>query len=496
MRSYAGVMVGSLLLATLGCLPGPFGLVVGYLAWRHGDDWAWIALAVGLACSVPIPFMARNHARRQFPRITRRDRKKQADIPYGDRSFVLWAPRSPQGHPRARLARADVLEASLVRYNPEGEASYTQYWGTYTPDEFTPLVRLKLRVHGEEEPDGADGFSGFEVTDEWRVPSLCLSAVTAGRLAVLVAPAGPAGPGHPADPAGPGIPADPPGRSGPPGPPGKVTPLWPRSTLLAGTRTSRVIDLDGRLTEVTRYPGRLLRHMRISLAAGGIEMVGDTIDLRNLDAATAARYTAVAERHRVFPEEPGPVTESGEEARWIVDSLPGERAAFGSVGRRWSRRGGVLVRARFLHMSPTQVFQDHGPVLDTVLRIHPPDGTAPFDAARRLTVPMNYLAVLHRTKGVVLYAGPDGGSYVIDWARTNLLAGTTGAKVITPEGREVPVTGRPDVIWALMNLLASHGLSNPTPVLDLRERRMSEVAEMVREVVRGGETDAIAARRP
>ncbi|WP_405859538.1 hypothetical protein OG361_33535 [Streptomyces sp. NBC_00090] len=490
MRSYASVMVGNLLLATVWCLPGPLGLVVGYLAWSHGDDWAWIPLVAGLACSVPIPFMARSSARRQFPRITRRDRKKQADIPYGDRSFVLWAPRSPQGHPRARLARADVLEASLVRYSPEGEATYTQYWGTYTPDEFTPLVRLKLRVHGAEEPDGADGFSGFEITDEWRVPSLCLSAVTAGRLAVLVDPAGP---GHPAGPAGL---AGWPESADPPGPPGKVTPLWPRSTLLAGTRTSRIIDLDGRLTEVTRYPGRLLRHMRISLAAGGIEMVGDTIDLRSLDAATAARYTAVAERHRAFPEEPAPVTEPGEESRWIVDALPGESAAFGSVGRRWSRRGGVLVRARFLHMSPTQVFQDHGPVLDTVLRIHPPDGTAPFDAARRLTVPMNYLAVLHRTRDVVLYAGPDGGSYVIDWARTNLLAGTAEAKVITPEGREVPVTGRPDVIWALMNLLASHGLSNPTPVLDLRKRRTSAVAGMVREVVRGGERDATAARRP
>lgn len=223
-------------------------------------------------------------------------------------------------------------------------------------------------------------------------------------------------------------------------------------------------------------------------------MVGDTIDLRRLDAATAARYTAVAERDRAFPEDRAPVTEPGEESRWIVDSLPGEPAAFGSVGRRWSRRGGVLVRARFLHMSPTHTFQDHGPVLDTVLRIHPADGTPPFDAARRLTVPMDYLAVLHRTRDVVLYVSPNGGSYVIDWARTNLLAGTTVAKVIAPDGRELPMPGRPDVIWALMNLLASHGLSNPTPVLDLRKRRMSAVAGMLMEVVRGGGTDVTAAR--
>ncbi|MFI6416676.1 hypothetical protein ACIBG6_04465 [Streptomyces sp. NPDC050842] len=180
-----------------------------------------------------------------------------------------------------------------MRYNPEGEASYTAYPGTYTPDEFTPLVRLKLRIHGTEATAGTDGterVAGFEVTDEWRVPSLCLSAVTAGRLAVLVDP------------------VDSPD-SADPRTLGRVTPLWPRSTLLADTRTSRIVDLEGRLTEVTRYPGRLLRHMRISLDAGGIDMVGDTID--------------------------------------------GEPAASGSVAGRWSRRGGVLVRARFLQMSPT-----------------------------------------------------------------------------------------------------------------------------------------------
>ncbi|MGW9038412.1 hypothetical protein ACWGQ4_26105, partial [Streptomyces sp. NPDC055721] len=189
--------------------------------------------------------------------------------------------------PRARLARADVLEASLVRYSPEGEATYTTYGGTYTPDEFTPLVRLTLRVHGSEETEGAEAahgaedadgawqagcFAGFEVTDEWRVPSLCLSAVTAGRLAVLV---------------------DPPGTSDPtdPSAPGRITPLWPRSTLLAGTRTSRIVDLEGRTTDVTRYPGRLLRHMRISLDAGGVDMAGDLIDLRGLDAGAGGPGT-------------------------------------------------------------------------------------------------------------------------------------------------------------------------------------------------------------
>jgi hypothetical protein len=475
MRSYASVLVGNLVFTTICCFPVPLALLVGYAAWREGEDWAWIALAIGLVGLILIPVEALKFTRSRFPRITRRDRVKDDSVSYGDDTFVLWAPRSEQGSAQARLVRADVLEASLVRYNPDGEGTFTTYWGNYTPNEFTPLIRLRLRVRDAEETDGGDGTAEFEITDEWRVPSLCLSAVTAGRLAVLVDPAGPA------DPAGPQA-------------PGKVTPLWPRSTLLAGTRTCRVIDLDGRMTDVTRRSGRQLRQMRISRAAGGIEMAGDTIDIRRLDAATAARYTALADQDRAFPEDRAPVTEPGEESRWIVDSLPGEPGGFGSVGRRWSRRGGVLVRARFLQMSSTCTFQDHGPVLDTVLRIHPADGTPSFDAARRLTVPMDYLAVLHRTRQAVLYADPNGRSYVIDWARTNLLAGTTAAKVITPDGRELPVTGRPDVVWALMNLLASHALSNPGPVLDLRKRRMNAVAGEVMEVVESRRTEEPAAR--
>ncbi|MCX4679212.1 hypothetical protein OG413_28590 [Streptomyces sp. NBC_01433] len=399
MRSYAGVLVGKLLFATVCCFPVPLVLVVGCVAWDEGENWAWIALIVGLVGSVLIPVIALKDARRQFPRITRRDRVKHENVSYGDDTFVMWAPRSEHGSAQARMVRADVLEASLVRYNPDNEATFTTYSGDLTPNEFTPLIRLKLRVHDAKEAGGADGAAGFEITDTWRVPSLCLSAVTAGRLIGLVDPA---------------LSARRPIRRSPE----RSPPLWPRSALMSGTRTSRMIDLEGRWTDATRRPGWLLQQMRIAREAGGVEMVGDTIDLRG-----------------------------------------------------------------------------HGPVLDTVLRIRPEDGTPPFDAARRLTVPMDYLSVLHRTREVVLYANPNGRSYVIDWARTNLLAGTTAAKAIAPDGQELAVTGRPDVIWALMNLLASHGLSNPTPVLDLRKRRMSAVAGTLMDVVRGSGTEANAARR-
>lgn len=474
MRSYGRVLIGKLGCAVILCFPVPLALIVGYCAWRAGEDWAWIPLAVGGVGLVAIPLPTLRYTRSAFPRITRRDRLKDRSVSYGDDTFVLWAPRPERSPAQARLVRADVLEASLVRYDPEGGAGFTTYGGGLSPDEYTPLIRMRLRVHDGDEAQVSDP---FETTGEWRVPSLCLSAVTAGRLVVAIDP------GRPADPADPRV-------------PGQFTPLWPQSALLAGTRTCRVIDLDGRPADVTRRPVRQLRQMRISREAGGIVMAGDTIDLRHLDPAVAARYTAVAEQDRVAPEDRAPVTEPGEESRWLVDGLPGEGAGFGSVGRRWSRRGGVLVRARFLQMTATHTFQTHGPVLDTVLRIHPADGTPAFDATRRLTVPMNYLAVLHRTREVVLYADPRSRSFVVDWARTNLLAGTTAATVIAPDGRELPVTGRPEVIWALMNLLASHGLSNPTPVLDLRKRGMSSVAGSVMDAVRGSASEVGAGLRP
>ncbi|MDV9171423.1 hypothetical protein R6V09_14990 [Streptomyces sp. W16] len=463
MRSRIGVFVGNLLFAAVCCGAGPFFLAVGYSAWDEDPGWGWPAAlaAFGAAVSVMIPVSAIIATRQEFPRITRRDRLKGGGFPYRDDTFVLWAPSSQQGSAQARLMRADVLEAALVRYNPDGESTFTTHVGNYTPDEFTPLIGLRLRVHDSEETDpahGTDGTAYFEVTGEWRVPSVCLSAITAGRLVVLVEPTAP-------------------------GARRAVRPEWPRSALLAGTRTSRLIDLEGRSAELTRRSGRQLQQMRISREAGSVAMTGDTIDLRQLDPYTAARYAALADRDRACPEEQAPVSEPGEETRRLADQLPGETGEFGWVGRRWSRRGGVLVRARFLEMRGRTTFQDHGPVLDTVLRIQPADGTPPFDAARRLTVPMNYLTVLHRTKEVVLVVSPNGRSYVVDWARTNLLAGVTAAGVIAPDGTELPVAGRPELIWALMNLLASQGLSVTTPVLDLRKRRLSRVADMVTRVV-------------
>ncbi|MFE7978110.1 hypothetical protein [Streptomyces shenzhenensis] len=454
MRSHIGVFVENLVFTALCLSTGPVFLVLGGAAWHDGASWGWAVSAVGAAVTVMIPVLALRSTRAEFPRITGGDRVRAGSGSYGDDTFVMGAPRSEPGPVGARLVRADVLEASSVRYDPDGEATFTTYVGDYAPAEFTPLVRLRLRVHAAEEAEGAVGLSGFEITDEWRVPALCLSAITAGRLAVLTD----------------GL--------------GKVTVLWPGSVLLAGTRTCRLIDHDGRLIDVTLRTGHLLEQMRFSLAVGGVEMAGDTIDLRRLDAETAARFRTLADRARAFPEDRAPVTEPGEEARLLQAQLPGDEGGFGSAGRWWSQRGGHLVRARFLEMRGRTTFQYDGPVLDTVLRVQPADGTTPFDATRRLTMPMNYLAVLHHTREAVLRVSPNGRSLVVDWNRTNLLAGVSTAKVIVPDGREILVPRRSDALWPLMNLLASHAVSNPTPVLDLRTRRLRAVAGAVMEVVR------------
>ncbi|MFE2557017.1 hypothetical protein ACFXGT_13475 [Streptomyces sp. NPDC059352] len=159
----------------------------------------------------------------------------------------------------------------------------------------------------------------------------------------------------------------------------------------------------------------------------------------------------------------------------IVDALPGESAALGSVGRRWSRRGGVPVRARFLHMRPTRVFQDHGPVLDTVLRIHPPDGTAPFDAARRLTVPMNRLAVLHRTRDVVLYARPVRAGRVTDSPAT--CHGLAGNAEFLPDAAARTGDGSHAAAELLVEHLAAQAVLRDGRLLVPDENRRSVLAE-------------------
>ncbi|WP_198357648.1 hypothetical protein [Streptomyces fildesensis] len=448
MQGYARRYVGNFVLAVFINLSVPVVLLIAVAAAGPGVDGRLSAasLGLGLLGALSVPFSAKRLARADFPRISRGDVIEDAGH-HEDDAFALWSPRADDHIRQGRLARADVLEATFVSYTPDSEASFVHYVGDFDPTEVRPLIRLKLLVRG-------DGIDSFETTDEVRVQPLCLAAVTAGRLAVYVDP-------------------------------DSSTVLgvdWPRSALLSGARTCKVLGLDGRSVELTGHPDLLMEQMQISRAAGDIALVVDTVVLERLEPEVAARIAGLAERARTAVADRDRPAPPGEGPTWVVDDLPGEKGAFGRVGKGWARRGGRLARARFLEIRGTTTFQADGPVVKTMLRIRPEDGAAPFDVRRKLTVPMNYLALLHRTKEVVVRVSPNRRSYDIDWERTNLLAGVGPAVVIGPDGQQVTLTGQADPLWAVMKLLVANAVSNPSGTLDLREHR-PEVAEQVLDVI-------------
>ncbi|MFI6820130.1 hypothetical protein ACIBJE_04155 [Micromonospora sp. NPDC050187] len=452
MQSFAGTFARNLVVAAVCTVAGPILLVLGALGVADPGESdrriPLVFLLAGLVGTLAIPFLALSGARADYRVVTHRDRLDDGSGRPDD-SFALWTPRADVPAPQGRFAAADVLEATFVRYGGDWEATYQSYGGDLDPDEVKPLIRLRLRIH----PDGG---TPFEWTGERRVPSLCLSAVTAGRLVAVVHPAGPA----------------------------EVGIDWPRSALLSGTRPCRLVGLDGRRVDLTGRPDLLLEQMRIAGTVGGIRMDVDTIDLRHLAPPVATRLQGLVER----VDEPagrrtaGPVPDG--RARWVVDDLPGEAGAFGDVDRRWARHGGQLTRARFLELRGTTTYQYHGPVLETVLRIWPVEGGAPFDARKKLTVPMNYLALLHRTKDLVALVSPDRRAYEIDWNRSNLTAGATPALVIAPDGRQFDLTGRFDPLLAVMRLLVANHVSVPGNVLDLRARHPSTMVAQVMDTLR------------
>ncbi|WP_405108515.1 hypothetical protein OG559_26575 [Micromonospora sp. NBC_01405] len=441
MQSFARSFVRNLVIFTVCGAAGPVLLVVGALGVSEvgsGEGGVPLAfLATGLLFTLAIPIGAFLFTRAHFRVNTDRNQVHDAHR-RDDDSFAMWTPTARIPFQDGWLAMAEVREATFVTYGQDWEATYQSYGGDLDPDEPKARIRLRLRVHPE-------GREPFESTATWRVPSLCLAAVTAGRLVAVV---------HPGVPAKFGI-------------------DWPRSALLSGVRPCRLVGLDGRRVDLTGHPDLLLERMRTASATDRIALDGDTIDLRRVDPAVAARLHSLVERAAAGRPMPEPVPDGG--ARWVIDRLPGAEGAFGGVDRRWARHGGQLVRGRFLELRGTNTFQYEGPVLKTVLRLFP-DGGAPFDVEKKLTVPMNYLALLHRTKQLVVQVGGDRRSYEIDWERTNLAAGVAPAVVIGPDGRRFDLAGRFDPLLAIMRLLVAHRVSISGTVLDLRDRRSSAAA--------------------
>ncbi|WP_433385526.1 hypothetical protein [Micromonospora sp. KLBMP9576] len=460
MQSFARTFVRNLGLFVLLGAAGPILLVCGAVG-LSGSGAAGgaergvplVFVVVGLVATVAMGVAAFLFTRRQLGVITDRDQVSTAHH-WDDDTLVLWTPRARIPTQGGRLGTAEVCEATLASYGEDWEATYQSYGRDLDPDEPKPRLRLRLRVH----PDGGEP---FESTHTWRVPSLCLAAVTVGRLVVVA---------HPT--VAEGFDID-----------------WPRSALLSGVRTFRLSGLDGRLVALTGRPDLLLELWRITGVHGRIGMAGDTIDLRRVEPAVATRLQHLVERAAGGRPTPEATPVAEQRARWVVDRLPGERGAFGGVPRRWARAGGHLARGRFLQLRATTTFQHAGPVLETVLRVFPADDAAPVDVAKRLTVPLTYLAVLHHTRQLVLRVGPDRRPYEIDWERSALAAGVSPAVVIAPDGRRFDLTGRFDTLLAIMRLLVVRGVGVPGPILDLRDRRPATAATQVMEVVGAAEPD-------
>lgn len=388
--------------------------------------------------------------RRGVRLITRRHRARDTADRAND-SFFMVTPITTVPSDWTVVARADVMHAEFVSYGDDLTSTYQQYG--LDADEPKPVLRLALSVHRE---DGRP----VRLTGEHRVPPMCLSAVLASRLVVRA---------HPDRP-------------------GTFAVDWPRSALLTGARPSRQVDVDGTRTDLTGRVDLLIEQMRIAVPFGGIPMHHDTLDLRDVPDHVAARLRALAQRAREAPEPPVSAVPLDDLARRLLDRLPGDRPGFGMIRDRWARRGGGLAKAVLLELQGGTVFQYRGPVLEALVRIAP-DDDARFDARCPLTVPINYLAVLYRTKQLVVEVRPDGQAFAVDWARTCLLAGIAPPVVVAPDGRAHDLTDRPDAVLEIMRLLVAYRHDNPGNVLDLRGLA-PEQASRVLAVVHGERSPA------
>jgi hypothetical protein len=446
-QSRTGTFTRNVLYAAVCGITGPVFLVLGGLGaadpGTSDPDIPLVFLGVGALITLLIPVAAFVGARMDDRLITDRDRLP--DLGRDDDSFTVWAPTVLVPAQRGRPARAEVLEATGVTFHDDTEGTYTTY-GELDPEAPKPAIRLTVRVH----PDGAEPFTD---TRTWRVPQLCLSAVTAGRLVAMVGPA-----------------AD------------RLSIDWPRSLLVSGARRCRLRTPDGRCVDLTGHPDLHWEQIRIGIA-GDLPMQVDTLDLGRVEPAVAAQLGTLIERAGDDLHRPAPAPLPGGECRWVVDQLLGAGGTFGAVGRRWARHGGQLGEGRLLELRPTKTYQHFGPVLEAIVRIWPGGGEPPIDARKkRLTVPMNYLAVLHRTKDVVVQISPDRRTYEIDWERSNLLAGVTPATVVGPTGERFDLTGQAGPLLAIMRILVAHRVQSSRNVLDLR-RQGSRVAAEVMAVV-------------
>lgn len=143
---------------------------------------------------------------------------------------------------------------------------------------------------------------------------------------------------------------------------------------------------------------------------------------------------------------------------------------------------GRLGVADVLSVEQTNVQVNNQPMMKLKLRIHG-DGIAPFEADKRLVVPLMHLAALNARRLAVL-VDPYSGQFEIDWQRTSLLAGSAPARFTdTDTGREFDLSGQSDALVEIMNVFKNNNIPFGGTV-DLRSNPVArqQVLDIVRRV--------------
>ncbi|WP_240498465.1 SHOCT domain-containing protein [Williamsia sp. 1135] len=143
---------------------------------------------------------------------------------------------------------------------------------------------------------------------------------------------------------------------------------------------------------------------------------------------------------------------------------------------------GRLGVADVLSVEQTNVQVNNQPMMKLKLRIHG-DGIAPFEADKRLVVPLMHLAALNARRLAVL-VDPYSGQFEIDWQRTSLLAGSAPARFTdTDTGREFDLSGQSDALMEIMSVFKNNNIPFGGTV-DLRSNPVArqQVMDIVRRV--------------
>ncbi len=143
---------------------------------------------------------------------------------------------------------------------------------------------------------------------------------------------------------------------------------------------------------------------------------------------------------------------------------------------------GRLGVADVLSVEQTNVQVNNQPMMKLKLRIHG-DGIAPFEADKRLVVPLMHLAALNARRLAVL-VDPYSGQFEIDWQRTSLLAGSAPARFTdTDTGREFDLSGHSDALMEIMSVFKNNNIPFGGTV-DLRSNPVArqQVMDIVRRV--------------